>query len=65
MDALIFKVVVDNPKEPPTHSSYRTEGHINEALEQHLKTCKECRETIVHDLLDFAMQLLESGGPVQ
>ena len=57
MDALIFKVVVDSPEKPPRHSKYRTEGHINVALEEHMKACLECRSTIVKDLRDFAAQL--------
>jgi hypothetical protein len=57
IDALVFKVVVDQPWPPPRHSKYRTEGYLNEGLERHMKECKECRDTIVGDLREFALQL--------
>jgi len=54
--ALRFSVVIDNPVKAE-HSRYRCEGIINCDLEEHMKSCKECRDTIVKDLRDFADQL--------
>jgi hypothetical protein len=53
---LIFGMVA---KKVPTaaHTSFRCEGHINIGLEEHMKTCRECRDAIVKDLKEFALQL--------
>jgi len=54
--ALHFKMVIDDASSIG-HQRYRTEGMINTGLEAHLKTCRECRETIARDLIDFAKQI--------
>ena len=55
--AMSFSMIVD-PKLPKAgHQAFRTEGFLNTGLEEHLKTCAECRRIIATYLRDFAAQI--------
>lgn len=54
---LRFELIVENPAPVKGHQRYRTEGYINEGLEQHLAECSECRATIAKDLREWARQI--------
>jgi hypothetical protein len=59
--ALHFKMIVDVPVKAfvrdAAHMRYRTEGWIDTGLDEHLKTCAECRATLTKDLREFADQI--------
>ena len=61
VEALSFKMLVDEPYKNG-HQQYRCEGRINTGLEEHLKECAECRNTIAKDLRDFAAQIEAIGA---
>lgn len=56
VEAMAFRLLVDAPL-AVSHSRFSCEATLNTGLEEHLKTCEECRNIIAKDLRDFADQI--------
>ncbi len=55
-EVMRFSVVADF-RVTAGHTGYQVEGQLNTGLEEHLKTCAECRRILSKDLRDFAEQI--------